>query len=80
MGNEGSCVALGLKAWKTDRFAPSIPSAREPHKSLRLPCLHLLSTTPSHLYFGKVFQNMGATLFDCSSVALILNHIPMLDE
>src|SRR5713226_3912654 len=68
------------KACPPARFAPSTPSAREPHKSLRLPCLHLLSTTPSHLYFGKVFPNMGAATFRLLFCGLILNHIPMLDE
>src|SRR4029077_3523250 len=57
------------KACPPDRFGCSILSARELHTSLRFPWLHLLSTTPSHLYFGKVFPNMGAPLFDCSSVA-----------
>src|SRR5437879_2448701 len=31
------------------RFAPSTPSARELHKRLRFPWLHLLSTIPFHL-------------------------------
>src|ERR1700736_2115498 len=56
------------KACPPDRFGSSILSARELHKSLRFPWLHLLSTTPSHLCFGKFFPKMGAPLFDCSSV------------
>ena len=44
-------------------------SARELRKILRFPSVRLPSTTPFHLYFGKVFPNIGAPLFDCSSVA-----------
>jgi hypothetical protein len=38
---------------------------------LVIECPHLLNRLLvfSHLYFGKVFPNMGAPLFDCSSVA-----------
>src|SRR5712692_3691587 len=38
---------------------------------LVIECPHSLTDCqlPSHLYFGKVFPNMGAPLFDCSSVA-----------
>src|ERR1700674_3893483 len=52
-----------------DRFGSSTLSARELYKRRRFPWLQLLSTIPSHLCFGKVFPNMGAPLFDGSSVA-----------
>ena len=57
------------RARPRDQFGCSTFSARERRKSLRFPCVPLLSTTPFHLYFGKVFLNMGAPLFDCCSVA-----------
>src|SRR6267154_6482267 len=47
------------KACPLVRFGSSILSARELHKSLRFPSLRLLLTTPSHLYFGTVFPNIG---------------------
>jgi len=56
------------KSLSAPRFAPSTPSTQEPHKNLRLPCLHLLSTTPCHLYFGKVLPNTRAPLSICSSI------------
>src|SRR5580704_14694744 len=52
-----------------DRFGSSILSARELRKRRRFPWLHLQSTSPSHLCFGKVFPNMGAPPFNCSWVA-----------
>src|SRR5713101_7893136 len=48
------------KACPPDRFGSSTLSARELCKRRRFPWLHLLSTIPSHLCFGKVFPNMGA--------------------
>src|SRR6266480_702066 len=57
------------KACPRAQFERSMFSARELRKSLRFPSVRLLSTSPFHLYFGKVFPNMGAPLFDCSSVA-----------
>src|SRR6202795_5070778 len=57
------------KACPPDRSGSSILSAQQLHKSLRFPWLHLLSTTPSHLCFAKVFPNPGAPLFVCFLVA-----------
>src|SRR5216683_5831077 len=46
------------KACPLARFGPSTPSAREPHKSLRFPWFHLLSTTPSHLCCVEPLPNI----------------------
>ena len=50
-------------------FITSDPMPVSRRIGIRLARTHLLSTTPRHSYFGKVFPNMGAPLFDCSSVA-----------
>src|SRR5579862_4826341 len=57
------------KACPRGQFGCSMFLLRELPKNLRFPCVRLLSTTPFHLSCGKVFPNMGAPLFDCSSVA-----------
>src|SRR4029077_12367040 len=57
------------RACPHDQFGRSMFSTPELGKSLRFPWVRLLSTTAFHLCLGKVFPNMGAPLFDCSSVA-----------
>src|SRR5882724_3321993 len=65
------------KACPRDQFGRSMFSARELRKSLRFPCVRLLSTTPFHLYFWKSLSEHGRATFRLLFGGLILNHIPM---